>query len=535
MSEEARPPILEVRGVTKTFPGVIANEDVSLSLREGEVVCLLGENGAGKSTLMNTVFGLYQPDAGEIVLRGEPVQFRSSAEAIAAGIGMVHQHFQLIPTFTVAENVVLGIEPRRGPLLDIDGARESIRALSQQYRLEIDPDAMVGELSVGEQQRVELIKALYRQADVLILDEPTAVLTPGEVDEFFAVVRSLVEQGKSIIFITHKLREVLAVADRIVVLRGGKVVGEADPRDATQQSLATLMVGRDVSFTIDKVAANPGGVVLRVTDLSVDDDRGVTTVSGFDLEVRAGEIFGIAGVEGNGQRELVEALMAMRPKRGGTVAIAGHDVTHATPRDVIDLGVGHVPEDRTKHGLVGPFTIADNLVLNRYRSAPFARRGLRQDDAIAAQAIDLVRRFDVRTPSSQVAVATLSGGNQQKVIIARELTGVVKLLVVAQPTRGLDVGSIEFVHRRIIEQRDHGVAVVIVSSELDEIYALADRIAVIYEGKITGFRPPDVPAAELGRLMAGGADSTGVPGATVDAAGVTRVDDVAPPTAQEEA
>jgi ABC-type uncharacterized transport system ATPase subunit len=347
MSEEARPPILEVRGVTKTFPGVIANEDVSLTLREGEVVCLLGENGAGKSTLMNTVFGLYQPDAGEIVLRGEPVRFRSSAEAIAAGIGMVHQHFQLIPTFTVAENVVLGIEPRRGPLLDIDGARDRIRALSQQYRLEIDPDAMVGELSVGEQQRVELIKALYRQADVLILDEPTAVLTPGEVDEFFAVVRSLVEQGKSIIFITHKLREVLAVADRIVVLRGGKVVGEADPRDATQQSLATLMVGRDVSFTIDKAAATPGGVVLRATDLSVDDDRGVTTVRGFDLEVRAGEIFGIAGVEGNGQRELVEALMAMRPKRGGTVAIAGHDVTHATPRDVIDLGVGHVPEART--------------------------------------------------------------------------------------------------------------------------------------------------------------------------------------------
>ncbi len=507
MSEDRGAPVLEVRGVTKTFPGVVANEDVSLTLHRGEVLCLLGENGAGKSTLMNVVFGLYQPDEGEIRLHGKPVHFASSREAIAAGIGMVHQHFQLIPVFTVVENVVLGNELRKGPMLDLDTARERIRELGRRYGLEIDPDAIVGELSVGEQQRVELIKALFRDAEVLILDEPTAVLTPGEVDEFFAVVRNLVDQGKSIIFITHKLREVLSVADQILVLRGGKVVGEADPKQATQQSLATLMVGRDVSFTIDKAPATPGEVVLRTHGLAVDDDRGVTTVTGLDLVVRAGEIFGIAGVEGNGQRELVEALMGMRAKRGGTVEIAGRDVTHADPREIIELGVGHVPEDRTKHGLVGPFTIADNLVLNQYRNSPFARRGLRRDDAVARYALELVEQFDIRTPSSQVAVETLSGGNQQKVIIARELQGVDKLLVVAQPTRGLDVGSIEFIHRRIVEMRDQGAAVLLVSAELDEVLNLSDRIGVIYRGALVGtFDRADATRDRLGLLMASGAD-----------------------------
>jgi ABC-type uncharacterized transport system ATPase subunit len=506
MSDAARP-ILEVRGVTKTFPGVIANEDVDLTLHEGQVLCVLGENGAGKSTLMNAVFGLYQPDAGEILLRGQPVRFHSSRDAIAAGIGMVHQHFQLIPVFTVAENVVLGDEMRRGPMLDLDGARRRIRELGTQYGLSIDPDAVVGDLSVGEQQRVELIKALFRKADVLILDEPTAVLTPGEVDEFFGVVRALVEQGKSIIFITHKLREVLAVADRIVVLRRGRVVAEADPATATSQSLATLMVGRDVSFEIEKGPATPGDVVLHASQLWVDDDRGVTTVADLDLEVRAGEVFGIAGVEGNGQRELVEALMGMRPKRSGGVVIAGRNVTHATPREVIELGVGHVPEDRTKHGLVGPFSIADNLVLNRYRRPPFARRGLRDDDAIARQGAELVERFDVRTPGPQVPVATLSGGNQQKVIIARELTGDLKLLVVAQPTRGLDVGSIEFIHRRIIEMRDQGVAVLLVSAELDEVLNLSDRVGVIYRGTLVGtFDRAEVTRDEIGLYMASGRD-----------------------------
>jgi simple sugar transport system ATP-binding protein len=477
-------PILEIRGLTKRFPGVIANRDVSVALGEGEVLCLLGENGAGKSTLVNTVFGLYRPDEGEILLRGEPVQFESSRDAITAGIGMVHQHFQLIPVFTVVENIVLGNEPRRGPVLDLDRARARIRELSLQYGLEVEPDALVETLSVGEQQRVELIKALYRDAEILILDEPTAVLTPGEVDEFFGVVRTLVEKGKSIIFITHKLREVLAVADHIVVLRGGEVVGTAEPETATQQSLATLMVGRDVSFTIDKASATPGQPVLSVSRLWVDDDRGVTTVADFDLEVHAGEVFGIAGVEGNGQRELVEALMGMRPKRSGRVVIAGRNVTHASPREIIDLGVGHVPEDRTKHGIVGTFSIADNLVLNRYRRRPFARRGVRDADAIERRAVDLVKEFDVRAPSPHIPAANLSGGNQQKVIIARELTGDVKLLVVAQPTRGLDVGSIEFIHRRIIEIRDKGAAVLLVSAELDEVLTLADRIGVIYRGTL---------------------------------------------------
>ena len=404
------------------------------------MLCLLGENGAGKSTLMHTVFGLYQPDAGEIRVRGEPVELRSSADAIARGIGMVHQHFPLIPVFTVAENVILGDEVRRGPFLDLDTARTRIRALADRYGLDVDPDAVVGDLSVGEQQRVELVKALFRDADILLLDEPTAVLTPGEVDELFDVIRSLVAAGTSIVFITHKLREVLAIADRVTVLRGGEVVGEADAGEATAQSLATLMVGRDVDLSIAKAPSTPGDVRLRVRDLSVADERGATTVDGFDLEVRAGEIFGIAGVEGNGQRELVEALTGMRDKQRGTVEVDGHDVTRASPRQVSDLGVAHVPEDRTKHGLVGPFSVADNLVLNEYRKGPFARRGVRREGAVAQRARDLIERFDVRTPGPEVPVTTLSGGNQQKVIIARELGGAPRLVVVAQPTRGLDVG-----------------------------------------------------------------------------------------------
>jgi simple sugar transport system ATP-binding protein len=503
---EGRTPILEVRGLTKTFPGVIANEDVDFSLHEGEVHCLLGENGAGKSTLMNAVFGLYQPDAGQILLRGEQVQFGSSRDAIAHGIGMVHQHFQLIPVFTVAENVILGNELRKGLVLDLDTARERIRELGSRYGLQVDPDVLVGDLSVGEQQRVEVVKALFREADILILDEPTAVLTPGEVDEFFGVVRNLIGQGKSIVFITHKLREVLAVADRITVLRNGRVVGDADPAEATQQSLATLMVGRDVSFTIDKAPAKPTAVVLRTSGLTVQDDRGVTTVDGLDLEVRAGEIFGIAGVQGNGQRELVEAIVGMRGKVDGTVEIDGHDVTHATPREVLDLAVAHVPEDRGKHGVVGPFSIADNLVLNRYWREPFARRGLRQEDAIEREALDLVDRFDIRTPGTQVKVDNLSGGNQQKVIIARELTGDVRLLVVAQPTRGLDVGSIEFIHHRIVEMRDQGAAVLLVSAELDEVLNLSDRIGVIYRGALVGvFDRADATRDRLVLLMATGA------------------------------
>ena len=506
--------MLEARGITKRFPGVLANDSVDLTVRQGEIVCLLGENGAGKSTLMNVVYGLYQPDAGEIRVRGEPMQFASSAEAIAAGIGMVHQHFQLVPVLTVAENVVLGDETRKGPFLDLASARRKVAALSEQYGLAVDPDAKVEELSVGAQQRVELIKALYRNADILILDEPTAVLTPSEVDHFFEVIRGLVDGGKSVVFITHKLREVLAVADTVTVLRQGRVVGTADPKTATEASLASLMVGREVVFEVPKGPSQPGATVLSVRDLHVADDRGVPTVNGVDLQVRAGEIFGIAGVEGNGQRELVEAITGMRPPTRGTVSIDERDVKGWSPRRIANLGVGHVPEDRAKHGLVGTFSVADNLILNRSTHAPFARRGVFQRRAIAEHAQRQVERFDVRTPSVDTSAGNLSGGNQQKVVVARELSGELKLLVVAQPTRGLDVGSVEFIHRQIVERRDAGTAVLLVSAELDEILALADRIAVLYRGRIVGVTDrADTTREGCGLLMAGVHEDAAVPGA----------------------
>ncbi|MGI9603058.1 MAG: ABC transporter ATP-binding protein [Acidimicrobiales bacterium] len=486
---------------------MVANEDIDLRLNRGEIHCLLGENGAGKSTLVNVIFGLYQPDTGTIDVKGERADFDGVSDAIAHGIGMVHQHFQLIPVFTVAENVILGDELTKGPLLDINEARRRIRELGERYGLVIDPDAKVGDLSVGEQQRVELVKALFREADILILDEPTAVLTPGEVDDFFAVVASLVEQGKSIIFITHKLREVLAVADRITVLRNGKVAGTADPKTATQQSLANLMVGRDVVFQVDKGEADPGDSVISVRDLAVEDDRGVRTVNGFSAEVRAGEIFGVAGVQGNGQRELVEAITGMRRKVGGRVEVLGKNVTKWNPRRITELGVAHIPEDRGKHGLVGSYSIADNMVLNRYYQRPFAQRMIRNPSAVAAEAEVLAEQYDVRTPGVDVAVDTLSGGNQQKVIVARELTGDVNALVVAQPTRGLDVGSIEFIHNQIIELRDRGVGVLLVSAELDEILSLSDRIGVLYRGRLVGvYDGKDATREQLGYLMATGAD-----------------------------
>jgi len=500
-------PVLRVRGLTKRFPGVTANSDVDLTLHRGEILCLLGENGAGKSTLMNIVFGLYQPDEGQIEVQGHPVAFSSSADAIASGIGMVHQHFQLIPVMTVAENVVLGKESRRGPFLDIDKARAEVRELSRRYGLDVDPDAIVGDLSVGAQQRVELVKALYRDADILILDEPTAVLTPQEVVEFFDVVRSLVESGKSVIFITHKLREVLAVADTVVIMRAGKVVAAMPASGATEQSLATSMVGREVGFEVTKGLAAPGQVVLAVRDLQVADDRGHTTVRGLELEVRSGEILGIAGVEGNGQRELVEALAGMRTPLAGSVEILGHDTTGWSPRRVEMLGVGHVPEDRAKHGLVGTYPITDNLVLNRYHRRQFSRRFLLDRAAMTRNANDLIQRFDVRTPSPHVLAGTLSGGNQQKIVMARELSGDLRLLLVAQPTRGLDVGSIEFIHRQVVERRDAGVAVLLVSAELDEILSLADRVGVLYRGTLAAVMDrADATREKIGLLMAGGGE-----------------------------
>ncbi len=539
---------LELKGITKRFGPLTANDGISLSVAPGQVHALLGENGAGKTTLMNVLYGLMRPDEGEIVIDGTPVAFHSPKDAIAAGIGMVHQHFMLVPVFTVAENVTLGVEQgiaggtggrppgepgvarpikwrfspsglrSRAGLLDRRRTRREVADLSHRYRLDVDPDALVGDLPVGIQQRVEIIKALVRRANVLILDEPTAVLTPAEADELFRIIRQLKEGGTSVIFISHKLREVQEIADTITVLRRGAVAGQRQP-PATADDLAALMVGRNVQLRVSKDAATPGEPVLNVADLTVRGDDGRTWVDGLSFDVRAGEILGIAGVQGNGQTELCEALMGLRPAAGGTVGLNGRDLTRATPRERLRAGIAYVPEDRTEDGLVGSFSVAENLVLDMYDRKPFASGINLKRHEIARNATERIAEFDVRTGSAATPAGTLSGGNQQKVILARELGREHKVLIASQPTRGLDVGSIEFVHRRIVEQRDHGVAVIIVSSELDEIYALADRIAVMYEGKITGFRDPDIPAAELGRLMAGGTDAPPAPDAEPAPAG----------------
>jgi general nucleoside transport system ATP-binding protein len=496
--------VLEARNVTKTFPGVVANKDVNLKLYRGEVLALLGENGAGKTTLMNILYGLYHQDSGDMLVRGEVVRISSPSESIRRGIGMVHQHFMLVPVFTVAENIMLGAETVKGLALDIPTVRQRIRELSQQYSLDVDPDAFVKDLSVGQQQRVEIVKALYRKADILILDEPTAVLTPQEADQLFVVIRTLKAQGTSVIFITHKLKEVLAIADRIMVLRRGQVVGEASPKTATERSLAEMMVGRSVLLEVDKGPSKPGDVVLEVRNLSVNDDRGQQVVNGVSLQVCAGEIVGIAGVQGNGQTELVEALTGLRPSRAGQMLISGVDYTNAVPRKITEAGTAHVPEDRQEDGLVSSYTIADNLVLNTYYLRPFARGVARDEDAVNAHAEKLVKEYDIRTPSAFVPVSNLSGGNKQKVIIARELSRGVKLLIAAQPTRGVDVGSIEFIHKTIVAERDRGAAVLVVSAELDEVMSLADRIVVMYHGQIVATVAADQATREdLGLLMAG--------------------------------
>jgi len=608
-------PILEVRNVTKRFPGVLANDRVSFSLKEGEILAFLGENGAGKSTLMNILYGLYSQDEGEVEVRGAPVEIHDPNDAIELGIGMVHQHFQLVPVFTVAENIVMGTEPTQFPFswrtlglasgatallaflggifafesvaqwflaalagaaaiavlyglfillgflarfrfrlyfpliaigsaalfvalgllldttisipllivlallfaaasypamreitnaLDRQTASRRIRALSEQYGLAVDPEAVIEDLPVGVQQRVEIIKTLYREAEILILDEPTAVLTPQETEELVEIMRGLVQQGKSIIFITHKLKEVMTIADRVIVLRNGRVTGQTTPAESSEEELAEMMVGREVTLVVEKGPASPTDVVLEVSGLTADDRRHHPALRGVDLFVRAGEVLGIAGVQGNGQTELVEVLTGLLPATGGSVRIAGQDMTNASPRRITELGVAHIPEDRQRDGLVLAFPIYDNLVLNTYYEPPFARGPTIQFDQVYEYADRVSKEFDVRTPSIQIPAQNLSGGNQQKVIVAREFSRPIKLLIAAQPTRGLDVGSIEFIHSRLVEKRDEGVAVLLISVELDEIMALSDRIAVMYEGQIVDtVDAGKVTREELGLLMAG--------------------------------
>lgn len=547
---------LELRGITKRFPGVIANEDVNLTVRSGEILGLLGENGAGKSTLMNIMYGLYSATEGDILVDGEVRAFHGPSDAIAAGIGMVHQHFMLVPVMSVAENVVLGVEPlkeKRTPwmffglvaatlgllltmvfnlfgveegieggmvallaafaglawilhkdALDIAESRSEVEEISAKYGLAVDPDALIEDLPVGLQQRVEIIKVLFREAEIIIFDEPTAVLTPQEVEEFFGIMRSLQADGKGVIFITHKLNEINEVCDRITVLRRGKVVGETTPAESTEQGLAEMMVGRPVDLQVHKADAKPGDVVLEVQHLTVDDDRGHPAVSDVSFSVRAGEIVGVAGIQGNGQTELVEAITGLRPGISGATILNGEDISQGTPRHVHDAGVAHIPEDRQRMGLVLPFTVTENVVLNTYHLEPFSNGTVMDWSASKAAAERLIEQYDVRTPSAEAPASTLSGGNQQKVIVAREFSRTAPLVVASQPTRGIDVGSIEYIHERIVEQRDNGAAILIVSTELDEIMALSDRILVMYEGRIVAeTTPDDTTTTDLGLYMAG--------------------------------
>lgn len=497
--------VLELRGITKRFPGVLANDKIDITLREGKILALLGENGAGKTTLMNILYGLYKPDEGQIIVHGQEVQIHEPNDAIKSGIGMVHQHFMLVPVMTVTENVMLGVElTKNGIFLDHDKVAQRIHEISNQYGLEVDPHALVKDLPVGIQQRVEIIKVLYRNANILILDEPTAVLTPQEVDGLFKILDTLIKAGKSIIFITHKLKEVMSVADDITVLRLGRMVGSIDPKEATPEKLATMMVGRDVNLIVEKQPAQPKETSLEVKNLYVRDERQNMTVNGISFEVRKGEVLGVAGVQGNGQTELVYALTGLLPIDSGEVTLLGKPIHHNTPRQILESGVAHIPEDRQRHGLILSFPIHDNLMLCTYYKEPFARGVSLQEKAIFSNAEELVKQYDVRTPNIYVNAGTLSGGNQQKVIVAREFSRPIELLIASQPTRGLDVGSIEYIHKQIIKKRDEGTGVLVVSSELDEILALSDRIAVMYKGQIMDILDANKVNKEyLGLLMAG--------------------------------
>ncbi len=530
-SDPASPNVLLAgRHITKRFGSVVANDDVSVELRPGRILALLGENGAGKSTLVNVLFGLHRPDTGEVVIADETVELSGPQDAIARGVGMVHQHFQLVPPMSVVRNIVLGAEPRHFGMIDLAQARRRVMALAERFGLRVDPDAIVEDLPVGTQQRVEILKALYRDARVLIADEPTAVLTPQETDHLLGVLRDLADHGMGIVFITHKLREVMAVADDIVVLRDGKMVGFTTPAQTSESALAELMVGRAVDLSGDQLGSSAasgaalvastaiGGdvtdaetsphesrpVVLNIQDLCADDDRGQRAINSVSLAVRAGEIVGVAGVEGNGQRELVEAVTGLRHATSGTVSISGKDASGAKPRQVAIIGVGHIPEDRAKHGLIGSYSVADNSVLNRYFRPPFAVGGMLRRERITEHAREVVAAFDVRTPSVELPADSLSGGNKQKLIVGREFSDEIDLLIAAQPTRGIDIGAIEFIWRRIRDRRDAGTAVLLVSAELDEVLALSDRVVVMYEGRVVAtVNPRETTREQMGLLMTG--------------------------------
>ncbi len=504
MQPEA-PPVLELEGITKQFPGILANDHIDFDLRRHEVHALLGENGAGKTTLMNILYGLYRQDEGEIRINGAAARFHSSKDAIEAGIGMVHQHFMLIPVMTVAENIVLANEPTQaGVLLDVRAASDRVRQLADQFKFAIDPGARIQNISVGQQQRVEILKALYRKADILILDEPTAVLTPQEARELFAILEQLKAEGLSIIFISHKLHEVLEIADRITVLRRGKRVDTIPREGATEEGLARMMVGRDVLLRVEKEPAHPEAPLLEVSDLRVVDDRGLEAVRGVSFQVRAGEIVGLAGIDGNGQDELIDALTGLRRPQSGSIMVAGEELAGSPARELLDAGVGHIPVDRQRRGLVLDFSLAENVALHDYRASPSSRFGWLFPGRLVARARRLLLEFDVRGGGPQTRAGALSGGNQQKVVLAREIDRNPKVLIAGQPTRGLDVGAIEFVHRRLVAERDEGRAILLVSLELEEILSLSDRILVIYEGEIVGEFPPTATEEELGIAMTGG-------------------------------
>jgi general nucleoside transport system ATP-binding protein len=496
--------VIEMLNIRKEFPGIVANDNITLQLKKGEIHALLGENGAGKSTLMNVLFGLYQPEQGEIKVNGNKVNITNPNIANDLGIGMVHQHFMLVDTFTVTENIILGKEPKTAGRVDIKKAEKEIREISERYNLKVDPTAKISDISVGMQQRVEILKTLYRGAEILIFDEPTAVLTPQEINELIQIMKTLIKEGKSIILITHKLKEIMEVCDRVTVIRKGKGIGTVDVKDTNPIELANLMVGREVTFKTEKSEASPQADVLKVSNLFIKDNRGVPVVKGLNLNVRAGEIVGIAGVDGNGQSELIEAITGLMKTESGSIVLNGKEIHNRKPRKITESGVGHIPQDRHKHGLVLDFPIGENMVLQTYYQKPFSKSGILNYKNIYKKAKKLISEFDVRTPSEYTLARALSGGNQQKAIIGREVDRDPDLLIAAQPTRGLDVGAIEFIHKRLIEQRDNGKAVLLLSFELEEIMNVSDRIAVIYEGQIIDIvNPKETTEQELGLLMAG--------------------------------